>query len=198
MAWLCSRLYYQGEIMAVPNTFTNGTVADADDVNENFVYVDDAAILLNSKAVKRVTTEMGFTNTGTGQFSTILTTNAPAQAYDLDIATYYDVYSSSVTTAASTITSKIDFGRLYYNTSLSYSITIGGGNNMLNTTYSIDYSLNGTDWTNLASGNNGAGAATYTKMSNLFSVRYFRVYGTCANSNCTYNIKFNEIMLTGL
>ena len=26
--------------MAIPNTFTNGTVADADEVNENFTYVD--------------------------------------------------------------------------------------------------------------------------------------------------------------
>ncbi|MHA1868740.1 MAG: hypothetical protein ACTSXD_11910 [Candidatus Heimdallarchaeaceae archaeon] len=29
--------------MAIPNTFTNGTVADADEINANFTYLDDNA-----------------------------------------------------------------------------------------------------------------------------------------------------------
>lgn len=83
--------------MAVPNTFTNGTVADADDVNENFTYFENISVPVGglvSWLKTNIKKETGSaTSTSSGKLvdsAATFSTNGVTTAMKLFIVSYAD------------------------------------------------------------------------------------------------------------
>ena len=164
--------------MAVPNIFTNGTVADADEVNANFTYVENV-------------TAFGILPTVSGWVSD--PTNL-ANLTDGDTSTNIVWTNASIATGTSAWV-KIDLG------SLKPIRTVGIHTNAVNTNASSDFSYvkvevspddsAWTELTTLAMQNTSTPKVVWEEVStSLLQVRYVRlnVYDTSNNQNCSASI----------
>lgn len=178
--------------MAVPNTFVNGTEANADEVNANFDYIT----AITDKAVLDVSSNVTMSASKTGNFGTP-TTGTAANVYDKDFTTSYDVSVASTGDGTKALITTADFGAIYYNAQLTYKIYINHPS-IASANISVDYSTDGSNWTALKTGYLNNTAITYTEVIALVGIRYLRAVCTSDAHPVTDSMKFYELILTGV
>jgi hypothetical protein len=180
--------------MAVPNTFSNGTVADADEVNENFAYCTDLIDPLELVATKDVSTVSDGSITTSGTAS-----GTKSDIYDKNLTTYYQVAHSGTT--ALTAELKIDYGAIMFCGNAFFQIgfidTTGGGGTTGG--YTISSSLDNSTWVTLVTASVGANSTVNLSGTYTCSARYLKiVFSKGSNiSGASVTIRAYEVRFCG-
>ena len=174
--------------MAVPNIFSNGTVADADEVNENFAYLV-ANSPLDGSSVATITDSVSGVAGG-------LFEGTKSNAFDKDNTTYFQVYADNSTSASGTLTTLIDFGRVMWGGIYSYHMEFTF-NNASGGTCTIAYSADNSNWTTIESfsTNNVLVAKTTTNL--FYAARYLRVTHTASGAAARITTNIYEAHMHG-
>ncbi len=178
--------------MAIPNTFSNGTVADADEVNANFTYVTN----LLASTINDVSANADFTPSVSGNLAAP-TAGTEANAYDKDFSTEYTVSSASTGGGAKTLTVLCDYGAIYSHIHLTYKIDFIT-NNITGHTFKLEHSTDNSNWTELE--NEGVGNETIQVEDSVLmpQLRYLRMTGTGSGDPVTLQINTYEFIVSGV
>jgi len=180
--------------MAVPNSFTNGTVADADEVNENFTYCTDAITALGAPFIERATALVG------GLTPAITESNPGFQSQSL--SNWSNAFDNSKTTYATfaisagnilgspTATFTFTMAQQYKTALISWDFTF---NKSSNGSCGLYYSKDGTNWVTLdSSSTNGENKSGCLQVANL---EYFRFTVSAGNQYQSASIYLNNLSI---
>ena len=180
--------------MAVPNTFTNGTIADADEINDNFDYITNLLEPLNTNGIRVKSAFQSIATTGSTNNSI---TGTAANIIDFDITTFYQ-NSSSWTGGISGSNAYIiiDYGAVIWNATVftRYYLTSSGGGSG---SYKISFSQDGSNWTELTC---TADSDNFEQCYNIMRFRYLRFVALRTTSSSANNatVKLYECQVIGL
>jgi len=120
---------------------------------------------------------------------------------DSDISTFQEIICTGISGSSPNGDTIFDYGKVFFNVLLCYKVygyrqdNIGG-----NGSISIDYSLDGTNWTNIQSISTSydtSGSPTTNSLTILAAryVRFYQSFGSNPNASC--GMRIYELRLTG-